>query len=115
MLRCAVPLALVLLMQLPSALRSQEPAPGIRPGAAQRHTARPSDALPDGAILRLGTSRYRAPEPINHGALSTDGKLLAALDNSGLLIFNLATGESRRLQKLHDHFGFEHPSGYRSC
>ncbi|HLN29646.1 MAG TPA: hypothetical protein VK395_18010 [Gemmataceae bacterium] len=107
MLRCAVSLALVLLMQLPSALWSQEPAPGIRPGAAQRHTPRPSDALPDGAILRLGTSRYRAPLGVYRGGLSTDGKLLAILDNSGLLIFDLATGESRRLQEAHDHSGFK--------
>jgi glycerophosphoryl diester phosphodiesterase len=38
-----------------------------------------SDPLPEGAILRLGTSRFRAASPIRNVALSPDGKRLVVI------------------------------------
>ncbi len=57
------------------------------------------DPLPEGALLRLGTIRYRAGGSINHAALSPDGKLLAAACRSGITFFDLATGKPRYLRE----------------
>src|SRR5262249_655163 len=55
------------------------------------------DPLPEGALLRLGTIRYRGSGNIYHAALSPDGKQLAAAGESGIALFDLATGKSRQL------------------
>jgi WD40 repeat protein len=57
------------------------------------------DRLPEGALLRLGTIRHRAPAGINHAALSPDGKLLATASEAGLTLFDLATGKPRHLRE----------------
>ncbi len=61
-------------------------------------TDRFGDPLPDGAILRIGTIRYRAGAAINKAALSPDGKLLATADEGGVMVIDLDTGKPRRLR-----------------
>jgi hypothetical protein len=56
------------------------------------------DPLPEGALLRLGTSRYRGTGNIYHAALSPDGKQLAAASGSGIVLFDVSTGKSRPLR-----------------
>ena len=57
---------------------------------------RPGDALPDGSLLRLGTSRYRNGTPINSLSISADGKLAAATNEMHWLgttrVFDLTDG-----------------------
>ena len=65
------------------------------------------DPLPEGALLRLGTIRYRAGASINHASLSPDGKLLAAACESGITLFDLATGKPRRLRGSQVSNGFD--------
>jgi RNA polymerase sigma factor (sigma-70 family) len=76
------------------------------PGPAA-HVDRFGDPLPVGALLRLGTIRYRAGAGINHAALSPDGKLLAAACESGITFFDLATGKPRHLRESGVVNGFD--------
>jgi RNA polymerase sigma factor (sigma-70 family) len=65
------------------------------------------DPLPEGAILRLGSIRYRTGAGINHAALSPDGKLLAAASEPGITLFDLATGKPRHLRESAVPNGFD--------
>lgn len=56
------------------------------------------DRLPEGALLRLGTHRYRTEGIILHAALSPDGRRLATASPSGITLFNIDTGKSRPLR-----------------
>jgi WD40 repeat protein len=67
------------------------------PKAPATRFDRYGDPLPEGALVRLGTYRYRAPGIILHAALSPDGKQLAVGSPSGTEFFDLATGKSRLL------------------
>src|SRR5579883_1533870 len=76
-------------------------------------TARDGDALPSGAIRRLGTLRFRH----DHGtswwmptAFSRDGKWLATCDGS-IRLWNLATGELFREIEGHFKEGLFSPDG----
>jgi len=64
-----------------------------QPPGRDRH----GDPLPDGAVARLGTVRYQAPDPVRATALSPDGTtvVLASDFNSGLRLHALdaATGK----------------------
>jgi RNA polymerase sigma factor (sigma-70 family) len=51
------------------------------------------DPLPDGALLRFGTLRFRHPGPVNALAMSPDGKSLATTGSRGGLLWDAATGK----------------------
>ncbi|HZU37059.1 MAG TPA: PQQ-binding-like beta-propeller repeat protein [Gemmataceae bacterium] len=77
-----------------------------QPAASATHAAQPAgkdrhgDPLPAGALVRIGTVRYRAGGGgINDAALSPDGKTLAAASEAGITLVDVATG---RLRKLRD-------------
>ncbi|HEY8505885.1 MAG TPA: hypothetical protein VIL46_14975, partial [Gemmataceae bacterium] len=78
---------LALLLTLPPGALAQAPR-------ADAH----GDPLPEGARLRVGTTRFRAGESVRAADLSPDGKTLAVATSSGLSLFDVATGrETRRL------------------
>lgn len=56
------------------------------------------DALPAGALLRIGTHRFRDGGSTNQAAVSPDGKVIATASEAGFTFFELATG--RRLLHL---------------
>ena len=56
------------------------------------------DPLPQGAVTRLGTLRYRAPAEIVSLAYAPDGKTIAACSYAGLFLFDAASG--KRLRRL---------------
>jgi RNA polymerase sigma factor (sigma-70 family) len=51
------------------------------------------DPLPKGAVVRLGTLRFRAPGEIDTLALSPDGKTVAVATNSGLFLLDTSSGK----------------------
>src|SRR5437660_12769406 len=56
------------------------------------------DPLPEGALRRFGTLRFRHPSGINGAALSPDGKLIATVSSSHrkvLRLIDTATGQAR--------------------
>ena len=62
------------------------------------------DPLPDGAIARLGSVRFRVPEGIRAFALSPCGKLLALTTDEGLRILDAQSGKDlRRMQNNVDN------------
>jgi WD40 repeat protein len=74
--------ALALLLLAPSA-----------PGAPPPRKDAQGDALPAGALARLGTTRFRDGNLIGAVAVSPDGKTIAAAINQGVRLFDLATGK----------------------
>jgi RNA polymerase sigma factor (sigma-70 family) len=56
------------------------------------------DPLPEGAIARLGTVRFRAPAEIGSVAFSPDGKTVAVYTQAGLFLFDSTSG--KRLVRL---------------
>jgi RNA polymerase sigma factor (sigma-70 family) len=59
---------------------------------------RHGDALPAGALLRIGTLRYRTGGGPNQAILSPDGKTVAAASDSGIDLIDLATGKRLTLR-----------------
>jgi WD40 repeat protein len=55
------------------------------------------EALPEHAVARLGTMRFRLLHGPSHAALSDDGQLVAALESGNLVLFDAA---GRRLRVL---------------
>jgi RNA polymerase sigma factor (sigma-70 family) len=80
--------------KVPPQNEQPEPAPQPAVDAA-------GDALPQGAVARLGSLRWRHGEPIDAGALSPDGKLLATAGNASLHLFDMSTG--RTVHTLRGH------------
>jgi len=79
----------------------EAPAAEVPSKAPEKPAARVDrfgDPLPEGALLRLGSIRYRAGGVIFHAALSPDGKLLATASQFGISFFDLTTGKSRPLR-----------------
>jgi WD40 repeat protein len=76
---------LALLLLAPAALA----APPVRTDAQ-------GDPLPDGALARLGTLRFRDGNHIGIVAVSPDGKTLAVGGQQGIRILELATGKELR-------------------
>jgi WD40 repeat protein len=61
-------------------------------------TDRYGDPLPEGAVARLGTRRFRAPGEIMSLAYTPDGKTIAVASHGGLFLFDAASG--KRLRQL---------------
>ncbi|MBI1914624.1 MAG: sigma-70 family RNA polymerase sigma factor [Planctomycetes bacterium] len=78
----------------PSAATPVAPAPGK--GEPRRDRA--GDPLPPGAIARLGTLRFRAPDTIEALAFAPDGKTVAASTRAGVYLFDAVSG--KRTQRL---------------
>lgn len=89
----------------PEAKAPQTEEPRQSPQAVR--VDRLGDPLPEGALLRLGTIRYRAAAAINEAALSPDGKILATACESGITLFDLATGKPRHLRDSAVPNGFD--------
>jgi WD40 repeat protein len=62
------------------------------------HTDLHGDPLPDGAVTRLGTLRFRAPAEIVGLAYAPDGKTIAVSSYAGLFLFDAASG--KRIRRL---------------
>jgi WD40 repeat protein len=71
----------------PSASSPEKPKAVIRP-RVDAH----GDPLPEGVRFRFGTVRFRSGEGIDSSALSPDGKLLATMGRSGIVVWELSTG-----------------------
>jgi RNA polymerase sigma factor (sigma-70 family) len=82
-------------------------APG--PAAQDRQPARPEerpqaradrygDPLPEGAVTRLGTVRFRVPDEVEALTFSPDGKSLAVYSRAGVFLLDAADG--KRLREL---------------
>jgi RNA polymerase sigma factor (sigma-70 family) len=52
------------------------------------------DPLPDGAVMRFGSARWRHGDTIYASALSPDGKMLATAGNHSVMVRNLDTGKA---------------------
>src|SRR5262249_54757168 len=83
--------ALLCLLAVPGFVLADEPAK--KPARVDAH----GDALPEGALARLGTVRFREGNYFSASALSPDGKLLALLNNSGSIrLLDATTGKEVR-------------------
>jgi WD40 repeat protein len=71
--------------------------PASSAGEPRRDLA--GDPLPRGALLRLGTTRFRTATPVSDLAFAPDGKTLAATDDHAVSLWDVATGKLlRRLE-----------------
>jgi WD40 repeat protein len=83
-------------------------APVVRAEPPARTDAQ-GDPLPAGALLRIGTIRFRDGNFSNVVALSPDGKTLAvAGGNQGVRLLDLATGKELRTLKVTGFANFTH-------
>jgi RNA polymerase sigma factor (sigma-70 family) len=70
-----------------------EPRPDEKP---RTRADRFGDPLPDEAITRIGTLRFRSGDYINAIAFGADGKQLLSCGNDGVRIWDAATGRQQR-------------------
>lgn len=118
-------MALMGLLLLTAVLAAQEPQP---PKSAKQHpprTDRYGDPLPQGATARIGTIRFRNSNNVYSVCYSPDGKILAAIGNEDVRLWNAATGQEIQRYDRHafpkdDSFpkagfdrGFFSPDGQR--
>src|ERR1700688_4862318 len=84
------------LTRAPAPVRATEPEP-----KPQARTDIHGDALPAGALARLGTIRWRHGGPVTFVSFLADGKtLLTASQDNTVRVWDLATGkEVRRLDQ----------------
>jgi RNA polymerase sigma factor (sigma-70 family) len=73
------------------------PAPPPQPNEERRRD-RHGDPLPEGAVARLGTLRFRVPGEVEALTVSPDGKVVAASSRAGVFLFDAADG--LRLRRL---------------
>lgn len=70
--------------------------------AESQHDKVEDDSLPEGAVLRLGTDRFRQEDEAKQVAYSQDGKMLASISRDSVIIWNAQTGQPlRRLRSSH--------------
>jgi WD40 repeat protein len=99
----ATVLTFILATQAPGEPRAEK---GLPPGGGlPTRTDRYGDPLPDGAIARLGTVRWRQPGGVSCVAFSLDEKTLAAGDyaSGDILLWEVATGKESRRLRGHTH------------
>jgi RNA polymerase sigma factor (sigma-70 family) len=90
--------------------KSDPPPKGQRPQPANADKSKPNadrfdDPLPDGAIARLGTNRFRHTLSIGSIAYSSDGKLIASgSEDASVRIWDAGTG--RQMMQFGDQHSF---------
>jgi RNA polymerase sigma factor (sigma-70 family) len=89
--------------------KDQPPAKGAVPPAAKKKEMRPvadrlGDPLPEAALLRLGTRRFRHPGTALALALSPDEKTVLTIGSEGLFAWDGATGKEHWSVRGRDHF-----------
>src|SRR4051794_29958665 len=76
------------------------------PGHAQTRNDLYGDPLPDGALVRLGTVRFRDASDNRTLAFTPDGLRMAAAGGSPTMLWDVATGRPvRRFPTPHTDFG----------
>jgi RNA polymerase sigma factor (sigma-70 family) len=70
-------------------------APDVKPAAGPAPGDRLGDPLPEGALMRFGSTRFRHPGGISSAALSPDGKIIATQGAKVLRLIDTATGRVR--------------------
>src|SRR5262245_30125532 len=95
--------AIVVVVTVPLLGWALEPPTEARP--AKDRVDLHGDPLPQGAVARLGTVRFRHPGAVHAVAFSTDGKLLAASsdDQNMVVIWDRATGRKLRVIPVGSH------------
>ena len=73
-------------------VKSRPAAAEVKPKARPRVDAL-GDALPEAALLRLGTERFKHPNDANALALSPDGKIVVTDGSRQLIAWDVATGK----------------------
>ena len=73
------------------------------PEVSKPRVDRYGDALPEGALARLGTVRFRQGGTIHELAFSSDGKTLMAADGGSVHFWDAATG--KLVRRIGDHQG----------
>ncbi len=92
-------MAISLLTPDPAFGRAGPPALADRP-----RTDSYGDPLPEGAIARFGTGRFRTTNSYFDAAVSLDGKLIALFGRSGMVLLEATTGkEVRPVKREEDH------------
>ena len=79
---------------------------------AEQHPAKDSlgDPLPEGALLRLGSLRFRHPSSVHELALSPDEKSVVTIASQELIAWDTTTGKERWRANLREA-GMEMPYG----
>lgn len=88
------------LIALPGALlqnQAKDPPPAKAENKQAAHVDLLGDPLPDGALLRLGSARFKHPGNGEEIALSPDGKIVAAM--GGLVLFAWDAHSGKQLWK----------------
>jgi WD40 repeat protein len=86
---CRALLGLIVSGCVAPALFAQPPAKPVKKDA----TPAGLEALPEGAVVRLGSDRLQAAAPIGGAAMSADGKYLASATNASVLLYERKTGK----------------------
>jgi RNA polymerase sigma factor (sigma-70 family) len=76
--------------------RQAEGSTAARPQAGKERTDCFGDPLPDEALVRLGTTRFRPGEPVHFLRFTPDGAKLVTQGASGLRVWDAATGKELR-------------------
>jgi WD40 repeat protein len=63
------------------------------------------DPLPEGAVARLGTRRFRHEDPAESLAFTADGKSLVGYTKSGVVIWDTSTGRERHCLPVSAPYG----------
>jgi len=91
--RARVIAGLLFLSSLLAARASASPPPQAGEKRSSPRTDRYGDPLPEGAIARIGTIRFRDNNAIHSICYCPDGKILAAIGNDGVRLWDAVTGK----------------------